>query len=217
MEHHHVDHGHHHHADHDMSASRSDAGHPMHHHPTAEAEAEPEMQMGHHMMMMFFHGGVNEIVLFDWWRVSTVGGLIASCVVCFLLAILYEGLKFLRDLVYNRNVEVAESASSTETSEVEIGGNPTYASTVDKKQKRKKRIMTWIKTIETNMWSRLHLLQTLRHFIQVCLSYALMLVVMTFNTWLCLSTVFGLTVGYFLFGWRKTVVLQQSEKEETCH
>ena len=50
-----------------------------------------------HMMMMYFHGGYNEVILFDIWRISTLGGLIGSMVGCFILGILYEGVKSYRE------------------------------------------------------------------------------------------------------------------------
>jgi len=49
-------------------------------------------------MMMFFHGGVNEVILFNTWQIDSVGGLIGSMVACFFLGILYEGIKFFRYL-----------------------------------------------------------------------------------------------------------------------
>ena len=33
---------------------------------------------GHAMMMMMtFHGGCNEVILFDFWKISTIGGLVS--------------------------------------------------------------------------------------------------------------------------------------------
>jgi len=46
-----------------------------------------------------------------------------------------------------------------------------------------------------------HFLQTILHCFQMVISYALMLVFMTFQGWLCLSIIIGSTVGYFVFGW----------------
>ena len=51
------------------------------------------------MMKMYFHGGYNEVILFSFWRISTVGGLIGSMIGCFLLGVLYEGLKFFREFM----------------------------------------------------------------------------------------------------------------------
>jgi copper transporter 1 len=50
-----------------------------------------------HMMMMYFHGGFNEVILFDFWRISTLGGLIGSMFGSFILGIIYEGIKFYRE------------------------------------------------------------------------------------------------------------------------
>lgn len=37
---------------------------------------------------------------------------------------------------------------------------------------------------------------------------------MTYNIWLCLAVLFGATLGYFLFGWKKSVVVDVTEH---CH
>jgi copper transporter 1 len=36
------------------------------------------------------------------------------------------------------------------------------------------------------------------------IAYFLMLIMMTFNSWLCLAVILGSTTGFFLFGWRKS-------------
>ena len=60
--------------------------------------------LGMDMMKMYFHGGYNEVILFDFWRISTLGGLIGSMIGCFILGILYEGLKFLREFLIGREL-----------------------------------------------------------------------------------------------------------------
>ncbi len=45
-----------------------------------------------------------------------------------------------------------------------------------------------------------HLIQTLLHVFQFAISYFIMLAFMTYNYWYCLSILFGIGVGYFLFG-----------------
>ena len=65
-----------------------------------------------------------------------------------------------------------------------------------------------------HMVSAGHFLQTLLHMIQVFISYCLMLVFMTYNVWLCLAVILGAGVGYFLFGWRKAIVVDINEH---CH
>lgn len=62
--------------------------------------------------------------------------------------------------------------------------------------------------------SLMHLYQSFLHLVQVTLSLMLMLIFMTYNSWLCLAVVFGAMVGYFLFGWKKSVVVDVTEH---CH
>lgn len=47
-------------------------------------------------LQMSFHMGYDETILFDWWKINSVGGLIGSMVGIFILAMLYEGLKYWR-------------------------------------------------------------------------------------------------------------------------
>lgn len=64
------------------------------------------------------------------------------------------------------------------------------------------------------MFSLMHIYQSILHLIQVTLSLMLMLIFMTYNTWLCLAVVIGAMVGYFLFGWKKSIVVDVTEH---CH
>lgn len=59
-----------------------------------------------------------------------------------------------------------------------------------------------------------HFLQTFLHIIQVVVSYVLMLVFMTYNAYLCIAVALGAGMGYFLFSWRKAVVVDITEH---CH
>ena len=69
------------------------------HHHLAESAGT-----SHTMMQMYFHGGCDEVILFDWWRISTYGGLVASMFACIVLAILYEVLKVYREhVIWKRN------------------------------------------------------------------------------------------------------------------
>ena len=71
-----------------------------------------------------------------------------------------------------------------------------------------------VHTLEASMFSLSHALLTGIYLVQVTLAYFLMLVFMTYNSWLCLATVLGATFGYFLFGWKKTVLYEEAEH---CH
>jgi len=64
------------------------------------------------------------------------------------------------------------------------------------------------------IFSLMHFYQSFLHLVQVTISFMLMLIFMTYNTWLCLAVVFGAAAGYFLFGWKKSVVVDVTEH---CH
>lgn len=64
------------------------------------------------------------------------------------------------------------------------------------------------------MTSMMHIYQTFLHLVQVTLSFLLMLIFMTYNVWLCLGVVVGAAIGYFLFGWKKSVIVDITEH---CH
>ena len=52
-----------------------------------------------------------------------------------------------------------------------------------------------IKIIQTNLLSRGHILQTFLQLLQVILSYCLMLIFMTYNTWLAAAVAMGAATG----------------------
>lgn len=51
-------------------------------------------------MSLQFHGGCVETILFDQWKVSSIGQMIVSLIVIVLMAALYEGLKYYREYLF---------------------------------------------------------------------------------------------------------------------
>lgn len=148
-----------------------------------------------HMMKMYFHFGVDETVLFSGWKISTVGGMVASVIGIFIMGMLYEGLKYFREFLFKQYV------SNIQFSTVAITGESGRVSQVHKVEKHK--MLSWA-----------HAIQTTLHIIQIIVSYFLMLIFMTYNVWLCLAVVLGAGVGYFIFGWKKASVVDITEH---CH
>jgi len=148
------------------------------------------------MMSMFFHFGVSETILFKFWKPTEVGTLLASMLVIFLIAFLYEALKFYREHLYRKSFRTIQY--NTVTVPVENGG------TLQETQK----------TVQVKMMSLMHTWQTVLHMVQVILSYLLMLIFMTYNVWLCLAVILGAGSGYFFFGWKKSLVVDITEH---CH
>merc|ERR1719510_1488963 len=178
------------------------------------------LHAGMDMMKMYFHGGYHEVILFDFWRISTLGGLIGSMIGCFILGILYEGLKFLREFLIGRELRTT-SYTNVSSNPVDIsdeGGDTASIHSTEQaitSSAERRTAGEQVKIIQTSILSRGHLLQTLLQFVQIVLSYCLMLIFMTYNVWLCLAVALGATAGYFMFGWKKTVVVDVGG--EHCH
>lgn len=192
--------------------------------------------MVHHMMSMSFHGGYDETILFEQWKIDSVGGLLWSMLVIFVMAALYEGLKYYREHLFwrtynalqyrpvtvteksNGNGVAAAGGTSTNGGTGDglnvlmgtgggsgAGGGSSGGSVLNEDTNR---------VVQPTMLSLMHLYQTLLHILQVTLSFLLMLIFMTYNTWLCLAVVLGAALGYFLFGWKKSVIVDVTEH---CH
>ncbi|XP_030386668.1 high affinity copper uptake protein 1 isoform X2 [Scaptodrosophila lebanonensis] len=179
-------------------ASHGDMGmHAGHHHMGGGTGTGME-----HMMSMAFHFGYNETILFSWWHIETVGGLIGSMIAIFLLALLYEGLKYYREYLFWKTYNLLEYRPVTgpqRNPEAPRIPQPAAAAA---------------SPVQPSMLSVNHICQTLLHLLQVTLSFLLMLIFMTYNVWLCLMVILGAAVGYFLFCWKKSVIVDVTEH---CH
>lgn len=144
-----------------------------------------------YMMIMWFHFGMNEYVLFDFWRINNFASLAYSMAILFVASFLYEGLKFIRESLY--------AAHRKDNS-----------GTCPGSRNKPHEELSWAR----GMCQPLHLVQTVLHAVQFLLSYLLMLVFMTYNVWLCLAVLFGATLGFFVFGWKKQ---SATDSTEHCH
>ncbi|XP_011685363.1 PREDICTED: high affinity copper uptake protein 1 isoform X2 [Wasmannia auropunctata] len=151
--------------------------------------------MGMHGMLMTFHTGYCESVLFENWKISSIGGLIGSMIGIAIMAALYEGLKYYREYLFWKTYNALQYRSVTVPNEKNVVAEDN-------------------RVVQPTMMSWMHLFQTFLHIIQIVLSYFLMLIFMTYNVWLCCAVVLGAAVGYFLFGWKKSVIVDVTEH---CH
>lgn len=147
-----------------------------------------------HMMKMWFHAGYEETILFEDWKISSVGGLIGSMIGIFIMAALYEGLKYYREYLFWKTYSDLQYRAVS---------MPPAEKMADERQMGRPTMM-----------SLPHVFQTGMHIVQIVLSYFLMLIFMTYNVWLCIAVVAGAATGYFLFGWKKTVIMDVTEH---CH
>jgi copper transporter 1 len=151
---------------------------------------------------MTFHTGYCETVLFDCWRVSSVGGLLVSMIAIFIMALLYEFLKNYRIRVSWRSYSLRQCRS--------------VAMRVQKMTREQSCLMEHMveemrRTEPQGKFSRVHCFQTFLHILQTVLGYFLMLIVMTYNVWFCVAAVVGIGLGYFLFGWKTACAVDECE------
>uniref|UniRef100_A0A2K6F9M0 Copper transport protein n=1 Tax=Propithecus coquereli TaxID=379532 RepID=A0A2K6F9M0_PROCO len=146
--------------------------------------------------MTFYFGFKNVELLFSGLVINTAGEMAGAFVAVFLLAMFYEGLKIARESLLRKS-----QVSIRYNSMPVPGPNGTI-------------LMETHKTVGQQMLSFPHLLQTVLHIIQVVISYFLMLIFMTYNGYLCIAVAAGAGMGYFLFSWKKAVVVDITEH---CH
>lgn len=193
------------------------AEHAMMNHTMADHSAMGHSMAGHAMMNhsgmdhshshagmdmdMTFHFGVKEKVLFDSWDVNGQWTMLLSCVGIFFMAVMYEGIKYYRENLLWKTYNTLHYRAVDENA-------------VPDSENHKSVVREVVRKDSPRMLSQKHLVQTGLHIIQLTVSYLLMLIFMTYNVWLCLAVVVGSAVGYFLFGWKRTVVVDMTE---TCH
>ncbi|XP_063000889.1 high affinity copper uptake protein 1 [Elgaria multicarinata webbii] len=183
------------HMDHNMTGSAMPTSDPhAHHHTTAGHMHGGGMMM---MMQMTFYFGYKDVpLLFSGLVINTAGEMAGAFVAIFFLALFYEGLKIARESLLRKS-----QVSIRYNSMPVPGPNGTV-------------LMETHKTVGQQMLSFPHLFQTALHVLQVVVSYFLMLVFMTYNGYLCIAVAAGAGMGYFLFSWKKAVVVDITEH---CH
>ncbi|PVD22083.1 hypothetical protein C0Q70_17886 [Pomacea canaliculata] len=153
------------------------------------------MNMGMSMdmpgMTMYFHDGYQEYILFQDLLTKSRGAFAGACIAVFFLGVFYELLKHAREVLQRRHgLLKSRSFHVNGTSGVDL------------------------RSVGTAMFSSLHLAQTVLHGLQILISYCLMLLFMTYNAYLCLCVILGITFGYFLVGWNRS---STEDVNEACH
>ncbi|XP_018414848.1 PREDICTED: high affinity copper uptake protein 1 isoform X1 [Nanorana parkeri] len=195
------------HSHHTMTTSDPHAGHQHpttadphagHQHPTTAGHGPGHGSGGcmHMMPMSFYFGYENVELLFSGLVINSGGEMAGAFVAVYLMAILYEGLKIAREALLRKS-----QVSIRYNSMPVPGPNGTT-------------LMETHKTVGQQMVSLPHVFQTALHIIQVVVSYFLMLIFMTYNAYLCIAVAAGAGTGYFLFSWKKAVVVDITEH---CH
>lgn len=164
-----------------------------------------------HEMAMYFHLSNEAYILFEQLHVTTTGGMVGACFAIFFMAMLYEGLKVLREHLLRKASVKARYHS------MPYNGNKSSEHIVEPHKavgKRQSSIMAPMQSFCARIISCDHLIQTLLHVLQITISYFLMLVFMTYNGYLCIAIALGAGVGYFAFGWKRAIIVDINEH---CH
>ncbi|XP_078488997.1 high affinity copper uptake protein 1-like [Ciona intestinalis] len=164
--------------------------------PMNPHEGHNTITHGDEMHMTFYFGASNVQILFEGCTVNSPGAMIGACIAVCIIAMLYEGLKVLRESLLKKSVVSVKYATVNRNG----GDESTYVGTN--------------RTARQRIFSTPHFIQTLLHLIQVTVSYALMLIFMTYNAYLAIAIIIGAGLGYFLFGWKKAIIVDMNEH---CH
>ncbi|XP_032653698.1 protein SLC31A2 isoform X2 [Chelonoidis abingdonii] len=133
---------------------------------------------------MYFYFSDKVVLLFDFWNVRTPAGMVLSVLVVLLLAMLYEAIKISKSKLLRQTILAIPTTLSQESlREPETGS---VNSDVGQQNTTSKR------------WFLYHISQSLLHVAQVVIGYLVMLVVMSYNTWIFLGVIVGSALGYYL-------------------
>uniref|UniRef100_A0A915ALA3 Copper transport protein n=1 Tax=Parascaris univalens TaxID=6257 RepID=A0A915ALA3_PARUN len=167
-----------------------------------------------HTTKMWFHLGNDEIVLFNFWNIRSVGGLFVACLIVSVLAFGYEALKWLRIKVQSsnerkrirwstpvieRNVEHDDGEEFIKrvrsSSQQDVYAPTTTSPSASLRPKKFPFGVIFSQPSTVISWP----IEVALYGTQLFLAYCLMLITMTFNAWLMLAVVSGAAVGHWLF------------------
>lgn len=121
-------------------------------------------------MDMSFVASENVTILFKTWKVSSVGGLVGSCIAVLVIAVFFESLKSYK-----------------------VHGHKPC-----RKSSEKTPLIKQPHKIQRRFEMTDHLKKTCLFLVQFLVGYFLMLVAMTYNVWLFLAVIIGCGLGHFL-------------------
>ncbi|XP_011863504.1 PREDICTED: probable low affinity copper uptake protein 2 [Vollenhovia emeryi] len=137
------------------------------------------------MHMSYWFGVDVGSFLFSGYNVTTVWGLVATCLGLAALAVLYEAMKVSQ--IYLQPSAIRPMSRTT---------SATSESSSLLSKMRPKNLRTHTKCGSCSSWT----LQTLHWSLHTALGYILMMAVMTYNAYFTIALAIGACLGYFIFG-----------------
>ncbi|CAI5484144.1 unnamed protein product [Closterium sp. Yama58-4] len=152
------------------------------------------------MMQMWFYWGPNVTILFENWKTSSWGFYLLACFLVVVFCVLHEFLTSFRlKLSATRRCRVKDA---------EQGENFTNVAS-------SKKAHHWRPLLD-------RLALTGIYALNLTFSYAIMLIIMTFNIGLFIAVVLGLTIGFFFFGAKRRKnssdrpIVEEAQEENCC-
>ncbi|XP_012527955.1 probable low affinity copper uptake protein 2 [Monomorium pharaonis] len=138
------------------------------------------------MHMWYWFGVDLGSFLFPGYNVTTVWGLVATCLGLAALALLYEAMKVSQIYLQPTVIKPASRMTSSTSSE-----SSSLLSRVTRRNFR-----TYTRCGKCSRWT----LQVLHWFLHTVLSYILMMAIMTYNAYITIALAVGACIGYYIFG-----------------
>ncbi|XP_008560501.1 probable low affinity copper uptake protein 2 [Microplitis demolitor] len=138
------------------------------------------------MHMSFWFGTDLGTFLFDGLNVKTISAFFGTCLGLIAIAIIYEAMKTLQIKLHQL------TKASLSTSESQTNEKSSLLSQFVPKFPRFSSSSQWWGII---LW----ILEVLHYSAQTTLGYIIMLVVMSYNTYICIALIIGSAIGYWTF------------------
>lgn len=155
------------------------------------------------MRKRYFHSDFCENYLFKSWYIGNISDAIITACAVYILAILYEGLKSLRNYLSSLEREPQTQPDIKEDQMKDIQ-NTSFEVNVNEHPDDSSKQQLIPNTGKSNKKSSrrglvLLVVQSLLHVLQIGLAYILMFAAMTFNVYLFVSVCIGMGTGYLIF------------------
>ncbi|ESN95093.1 hypothetical protein HELRODRAFT_179678 [Helobdella robusta] len=136
-------------------------------------------------MLNYFHTRLRNVILFQGWETYNAPDVVLACVFAFVVAIIFEVVQSVKECYAKKcyKWKLIERTERFKDESNDYGG-------VDRAQTESTKACS-------SPFTRSNLIKTILYTIHSSLGILIMLIYMTFNTYLCLAIILGKAVGFF--------------------